>query len=516
MAIIYSYPVEATPTTSDTILGTSMGDQKETKSFTIASLAALVTTNSGTGTVTNVATANSTFINMTGGPISTSGTLQASLSATGTPSDTTFLRGDNTWAPASTTGSPNIEVLNEGSSITSAVTSLNFTGGGVTASVGSSNDVTINIPSVTSAVSSIIAGTGIDVDQATGDVTVTNTGVTSLVAGTNVTLNPTSGIGNVTINATNNPGTVQSIIAGNGLELTSGVITANPNIGVEYNGSNNYILVGSSAATATGDDFIAFNQLTSSDIKTTRLLDLPETALPLVTSYIDTGDANTVKNNTDTYTTTATVNNVVTLTQTEYSGLGSKDPNTLYVVVADVSAGTAYTVTLTPVTNNIVSPDGTGTGTGYTITGSVLNDTVTGIAGEPYSFTTTLTPTAGYYFSVPVSGNVVSGTIASTTGVGQTLTGTVTTVPTPTITATLLVVYDVQGGPQPTVTAGKDDTGATQSTSIASSLSYVFDTTVDTPANYSWTSGPTYSNATGTINGSQTVVTTVTGVLQLT
>ena len=169
MAIIYSYPVEATPTTSDLLLGTSIkNDSNPTKTYTIGSLASLVTANSGTGTVTNVATANSTFINITGGPITNSGTLTASLSATGTPSSTTFLRGDNTWAPATSTGSPNIAVLDEGSSITTAVEGINFTGAGVTTSVGSSNDVTVNIPSPTSAVSSLIAGTGISVDQATG------------------------------------------------------------------------------------------------------------------------------------------------------------------------------------------------------------------------------------------------------------------------------------------------------------------------------------------------------------
>ena len=64
MAIIYSYPVEATPTTSDLLLGTSIkNDSNPTKTYTIGSLASLVTANSGTGTVTNVATANSTFIN---------------------------------------------------------------------------------------------------------------------------------------------------------------------------------------------------------------------------------------------------------------------------------------------------------------------------------------------------------------------------------------------------------------------------------------------------------------------
>ena len=36
MAIIYSYPIEATPTTSDLLLGTSVGDDnKPTKTFNI-------------------------------------------------------------------------------------------------------------------------------------------------------------------------------------------------------------------------------------------------------------------------------------------------------------------------------------------------------------------------------------------------------------------------------------------------------------------------------------------------
>ena len=51
-----------------------------------------------TGTVTSVGTSNSTFISGSGGPITGSGSLTYSLSATGTPSSSTYLRGDNTWA----------------------------------------------------------------------------------------------------------------------------------------------------------------------------------------------------------------------------------------------------------------------------------------------------------------------------------------------------------------------------------------------------------------------------------
>lgn len=60
------------------------------------------------GTVTSVGTANSTFISGSGGPITTSGNLTFSLSATGTPSATTFLRGDNTWASTGTVTSVDI------------------------------------------------------------------------------------------------------------------------------------------------------------------------------------------------------------------------------------------------------------------------------------------------------------------------------------------------------------------------------------------------------------------------
>ena len=60
----------------------------------------------GSGTVTSVATSNGTFINITGGdptPITTTGTISGDLSATGSASATTFLRGDNVWAvPAGT------------------------------------------------------------------------------------------------------------------------------------------------------------------------------------------------------------------------------------------------------------------------------------------------------------------------------------------------------------------------------------------------------------------------------
>jgi hypothetical protein len=44
-----------------------------------------------------VGTTGDTFVFLNGGAITTAGTISAGLSASGTPSSTTYLRGDNTW-----------------------------------------------------------------------------------------------------------------------------------------------------------------------------------------------------------------------------------------------------------------------------------------------------------------------------------------------------------------------------------------------------------------------------------
>ena len=51
----------------------------------------------GSGTVTQIDFNDTTFINLAPNQITTDGTVTAELSATGTPSSTTFLRGDNKW-----------------------------------------------------------------------------------------------------------------------------------------------------------------------------------------------------------------------------------------------------------------------------------------------------------------------------------------------------------------------------------------------------------------------------------
>ena len=74
---------------TDIQAGTGISVSSTTGSVTVTAL--------NNGTVTSVSTSNGTFINFTGGG-NTSPTISGDLSATGNPSASTYLRGDNTWA----------------------------------------------------------------------------------------------------------------------------------------------------------------------------------------------------------------------------------------------------------------------------------------------------------------------------------------------------------------------------------------------------------------------------------
>jgi hypothetical protein len=122
MPVIYSYPT-VNPTLQDVLLGTDRENDNQTVGFTIQSLVALVDASSGTGTVTSVNGAGSQFVNVTGGPITTAGTLSVSLSADGTPSSTTFLRGDNTWAAIESIVPSGVAFYDNGSLLSENITS---------------------------------------------------------------------------------------------------------------------------------------------------------------------------------------------------------------------------------------------------------------------------------------------------------------------------------------------------------------------------------------------------------
>ena len=182
----------------------------------------------GGGTVTSVNTANSTFISGSGGPITVAGSLTYSLSATGTPSATNFLRGDNTWAtPTSsftsfslTGDSGTTETVVDGDTVTiaggtglSSVSSasdtvtINLDNTAVTAAsygnattvptftvdaqgrLTAATDVAISFPTV---VTDLTGTTPINVSAATGSITISSDAYSG---GTNIGYVPTGGSG---------------------------------------------------------------------------------------------------------------------------------------------------------------------------------------------------------------------------------------------------------------------------------------------------------------------------------
>ena len=136
----------------------------------------IVTVNSTdqfTGTVTSVATSNGVFVDVSGGTITSTGTITAELSATGTPDSTKYLRGDNTWAtiPAdvnttydlsSTQNLSDIDITLNGSDGTADIVSVIAGNGIVLTNSGSDFRIDGNIGTVTN-VSSTVAGNSLSV-----------------------------------------------------------------------------------------------------------------------------------------------------------------------------------------------------------------------------------------------------------------------------------------------------------------------------------------------------------------
>lgn len=461
MAIIYSYPTEANPALSDLLIGTDVGTKgNPTKSFTIGSIVALVGSNvPGGGTLTQINTVGSTFIDLVGGPITTTGSITASLSAGGTPSVTTFLRGDNTWA------TPDIPAA------------VSY----VVRSVQAGNNANILL-------------TGSDASQT----------IVGLLAGSNIqfTDNGANGIMVDVVNLLE--GTVESVNPGDGLKLQAGTVDVNPTIGVEIVGSNNYITVNHVAGTVDEVDYVPFHDVASGNVKTTTFNTIPVASLKLVKDYIDAGDDGDVRNNTDTYTTTGVVNQVVSLTDVEYTAIATKDPNTLYVVIA---SNPDFTITQNLI-NNIT---GGTAGVDYTLTGPANGATVVGVAGTPYAFTVSASPVSGKYFSSAFSATNPSGSITADLTVNNTLTGTIADIPAGTCTATLAIANSIQGNAA-WYTIGGDLAGATDTDTCPNT--YAFNTTVTPVAGYQFVSGPTITNANGTISGSQTVTTFLSGTVE--
>ena len=153
-------------------------------------------TNSG---VTGMAITDTTFVDLSLSSATGDVTLTAALSATGTPTDLNFLRGDNTWAVPAGGGT---------------VTSVN-SGTGISVDNTDPDNPIIN----NTGVLSNIAGTGISINNATGNSTITNTAPDQTVVLT--------GSGGITITGTypsfnvdSVPGGVITVTAGTNISIT--------------------------------------------------------------------------------------------------------------------------------------------------------------------------------------------------------------------------------------------------------------------------------------------------------
>ncbi len=138
MAIIYTYPTKTNPVGSDLILISDSADSNKTKQVKVSSLPS-----SGGGSVSSVELSLSgiaAFAITGDNPITSSGTII--LGTTG-GSAGQFLDYQGNWSTPAV-GS-DLTILNEGTDITAAATSINFVGSGVVATAAT-NAVTVTIP----------------------------------------------------------------------------------------------------------------------------------------------------------------------------------------------------------------------------------------------------------------------------------------------------------------------------------------------------------------------------------
>jgi hypothetical protein len=421
----FKYPVSPL-LLSDYIIASDTSEDNVTRNFSVSGIVDSIRGSMGIATVTSISTAPSRFISLTSTPgtITTTGTITASLLATGLPAAITdrklyFLRGDGQWilpgpAPTEITG------FNEGVLLTLNLNSINFTGN-VQAIGGANGFLELNFPGTDALVDSITAGAGIGVVTTAQNAVVSNTGVIGVAAGGNVTVS--GGTGAVTVSSALNPGTVTALNSGLGIApITNN--TSNPGIALQYTGTSNYIADNLTNTAIDLNDTINYNKITENNVKSTRVRDIPNDALTLIKTYIDNNDSNKIKNDTDVgYNTTAKANQIVTLAIAEYQAIANKDPNTIYLIVGP---GTSYTQTPRLISvSGIVDENGDRFPGGYSLT---LPQPITGVVGTPFSFTVGITATqVGATISNKTGFGPITGTIASGGGFTDiTLTATIT------------------------------------------------------------------------------------------
>jgi len=328
MAIIYSYP-SATPTTSDVVIGTLLSDdsgENPTKSFSIADIIGLVPAAGTGGTVTSIGLTNADgFLVINNSPITTAGDISINLlAAGGTPSATTFYRGDGQWATPPNT------------------TPTTYTISGVTNGPNTDINLTPNVGSGAAAsFVKLLPGNDITISAIADNVTIASTAVGSITGSTFVnvdSINPLVPI--VSLSATGTPDATSYLrgdntwatIAGGG-SMSSWNITADTGTPEQVDEAETVTIVG-----GTGIDtaVAATNTVTVTNSGVTSIVPGTNVTVSSATGAVTVNAPNTIVNapNPVAAPTVAQVNTVVALTAAEYTaiGAGNYNANTLYVV----------------------------------------------------------------------------------------------------------------------------------------------------------------------------------------
>ena len=338
MAVIYSYP-KATPTASDLLIGTLTSDtsgENPTKSFSISDIIGLVPAAGTGGTVTSVGLTNTdTFLTISNSPITTSGNISIDLTNNGgTPNNTTFYRGDGQWAVP-----PNTVPY------TYTLTSIN-----------NAPDVDINLTDNLGAVSfvKLINGGGINITSSSNQITVTNTGVNTVVGSTFITVDSSTAAAPIVSLANNlttpdatkfyrGDGTWQTIAAGGTMSSwtllgdtgTENIVEAE-SVKIKGDGVGVSVAVADNGGVAEATISLANTAPVSlSTGNTSQVYDAGNIAQNLTitgTAPAEIALLNVLSNSSDSYA-TPKVNNIVSLTTTEYGNLPSVDAHTLYIVI---------------------------------------------------------------------------------------------------------------------------------------------------------------------------------------
>jgi hypothetical protein len=514
MSIIYSYPTSQ-PTLQDLLIGTDVADDNATKSFSVQSLVSLINASQGNGIITDV-TISTSDVFLTA--IKTSGigdpaiTYTIGLTATGTPSATTFLRGDNQWVIP--TVSAGIGVTSNSNPITSDVSNFDFTGEGVSTSSDGNGNVTITIEGATNAVESLVQGTGIGLSASTGQIVVSNTGITGLVQGSGITISTTA-TGVSTISSTGQTsGTVTSVGAGAGL-VETGTTSIDPILSLQYNTATSYITQ-PEILVPLAADFVPFHSVSGTKVGKVTFGDIQASTLALVNTSITAANADAITNTYDKSQQAAIPNNrtvgavpatqIVTCSAAEYTDMANANELVdSFIYLTTASAAPQNTVNFTINSGTISYSGGCSVSTSTTVNNnSVL--TVTGAVGSPYEVITTISPSGGCSFS-GTNPQTLTGTIpaGSTAAVTQNLTGSVYVPAAAQGSNTLNVNTAISGG-----TVGVEYTVSPTSGSSTGNLGtavppYGVTATIPVPAQYELTAGSltaTQSASTYTSGGS--------------